>query len=170
MNESPNSAQSMKWKIKRKSNDTLRQEFVDKTVPQVEYLGLTVPDSDLKWNEARGHYDFGVINWGRVFTTLFKAMALATKSVLPTMLRHMKKALGCAKPQMLSPRKQAQRKKKYRRRPHKPLSLMNKDHWKLWEVFLRSKNGLSHKHVGSLHAADAEMAIQNARGRVYPQE
>ena len=40
---------------------------------------------------------------------------------------------------------------------------MNKDHWKLWEVFLRSKNGLSHKHVGSLHAADAEMAIQNAR-------
>ena len=40
---------------------------------------------------------------------------------------------------------------------------MNKDHWKLWEVFLRSKNGLSHKHVGSLHAADAEMALQNAR-------
>ncbi|MCH9810142.1 MAG: 1,2-phenylacetyl-CoA epoxidase subunit B, partial [Bacteroidetes bacterium] len=40
---------------------------------------------------------------------------------------------------------------------------MNKDHWKLWEVFLRSKNGLSHKHVGSLHDADAEMALQNAR-------
>lgn len=68
--ESPNSAQSMKWKIKRKSNDTLRQEFVDKTVPQVEYLGLTVPDSDLKWNEARGHYDFGVINWDEFYNVV----------------------------------------------------------------------------------------------------
>ena len=68
--ESPNSAQSMKWKIKRKSNDTLRQEFVDKTVPQVEYLGLTVPDSDLKWNEDRGHYDFGVINWDEFYEVI----------------------------------------------------------------------------------------------------
>ena len=68
--ESPNSAQSMKWKIKRKSNDTLRQEFVDKTVPQVEYLGLTVPDSDLKWNEDRGHYDFGVINWDEFYDVI----------------------------------------------------------------------------------------------------
>ncbi len=68
--ESPNSAQSMKWKIKRKSNDTLRQEFVDKTVPQVEYLGLTVPDADLKWNEARGHYDFGVINWDEFYDVI----------------------------------------------------------------------------------------------------
>jgi ring-1,2-phenylacetyl-CoA epoxidase subunit PaaA len=68
--ESPNSAQSMKWKIKRKSNDTLRQEFVDKTVPQVEYLGLTVPDADLKWNEARGHYDFGTINWDEFYDVI----------------------------------------------------------------------------------------------------
>lgn len=60
---SPNSAQSMKWKIKRKSNDELRQEFIDKTVPQAEYLGLTIPDADLKWNEEKGHYDFGEIDW-----------------------------------------------------------------------------------------------------------
>ena len=61
--ESPHSAQSMKWKIKRKSNDELRQYFVDMTVPQAEFLGLTIPDPDLKWNEERGHYDFGEINW-----------------------------------------------------------------------------------------------------------
>ena len=61
--ESPHTQQSMAWKIKRKTNDELRQQFVDVTVPQAEYLGLTIPDPDLKWNQARGHYDFGEINW-----------------------------------------------------------------------------------------------------------
>jgi ring-1,2-phenylacetyl-CoA epoxidase subunit PaaA len=61
--ESTHSDQAQKWKIKRKSNDELRQQFVDVTVPQAEYLGLTIPDADLKWNEARGHYDFGDIDW-----------------------------------------------------------------------------------------------------------
>lgn len=61
--ESPHSAQSIKWKIKRFSNDELRQRFVDMTIPQAEILGLTVPDPDLKWNEEKGHYDFGAINW-----------------------------------------------------------------------------------------------------------
>ena len=61
--ESPNSEQSMRWKIKRFSNDELRQRFVDMMVPQAEFLGLTVPDKDLKWNEERGHYDFGEVNW-----------------------------------------------------------------------------------------------------------
>lgn len=61
--DSTHSEQSMKWKIKRVSNDDLRQQFVDITVPQAEMIGLTVPDKDLKWNEERGHYDFGVINW-----------------------------------------------------------------------------------------------------------
>lgn len=60
---SPNTQQSMKWKIKRFTNDELRQKFVDVTVEQANILGLTIPDSDLKWNEERGHYDFGKINW-----------------------------------------------------------------------------------------------------------
>lgn len=60
---SPNSAQSMAWKIKLHSNDELRQKFIDQTVPQAEYLGLTFPDADLKWNAARGHYDIGKIDW-----------------------------------------------------------------------------------------------------------
>src|SRR5690606_246208 len=61
--DSPHSQQSMKWKIKRFSNDELRQKFVDVTVEQANILGLTIPDPELKWNEERGHYDFGPINW-----------------------------------------------------------------------------------------------------------
>ncbi|MBK7559038.1 MAG: 1,2-phenylacetyl-CoA epoxidase subunit A [Chitinophagaceae bacterium] len=61
--ESTNSDQSMKWKIKRKTNDELRQQFVDMIAVQVKVLGMTLPDDKLKWNEARKHYDFGDINW-----------------------------------------------------------------------------------------------------------
>jgi ring-1,2-phenylacetyl-CoA epoxidase subunit PaaA len=61
--DSIHSAQSMAWKIKQNSNDELRQKFVDQTVPQAEYLGLAIPDPDLKWNEAKGGYDFGEIDW-----------------------------------------------------------------------------------------------------------
>jgi len=61
--ESAHSAKSMKWKIKRETNDDLRQKFIDQTVPQIEYLGLEHPDKSLQWNEARGHYDSGEIDW-----------------------------------------------------------------------------------------------------------
>ncbi len=61
--ESTNSDQSMKWKIKRKTNDELRQNFVDMIAEQVKLLGMTLPDKDLKWNESRKHYDFGEIDW-----------------------------------------------------------------------------------------------------------
>ncbi len=61
--ESTNSDQSMKWKIKRKTNDELRQQFVDMIAEQIKLLGMTLPDTDLKWNESRKHYDFGEINW-----------------------------------------------------------------------------------------------------------
>jgi ring-1,2-phenylacetyl-CoA epoxidase subunit PaaA len=61
--ESTHSDQSMKWKIKRKSNDELRQSFVDMIAEQVKILGMTLPDPKLKWNDQRGHHDFGEINW-----------------------------------------------------------------------------------------------------------
>ena len=61
--DSAHSNQSLKWKIKRESNDELRQKFIDKTVEQGFHLGLTFPDPDLKWNEEKGHYDFGAIDW-----------------------------------------------------------------------------------------------------------
>ena len=61
--DSTHSAQSSRWGIKRISNDDLRQKFVDATVEQAKVLGVTMPDPDLKWNEARGHYDYGAIDW-----------------------------------------------------------------------------------------------------------
>jgi ring-1,2-phenylacetyl-CoA epoxidase subunit PaaA len=61
--DSAHSQQSMKWKIKRQSNDELRQKFVDQTVEQAKHLGLTIPDKDLRWNSEQGHYEFGPIDW-----------------------------------------------------------------------------------------------------------
>lgn len=61
--DSAHSQQSMEWNIKRRSNDELRQEFVDMTVPQADFLGLRIPDPDLAWNPERGRYDFGEIDW-----------------------------------------------------------------------------------------------------------
>ena len=68
--ESVNSAQSSAWRIKLFSNDELRQRMVDQTVPQAEYLGLTVPDPDLRWNAERGSYDFGAIDWSEFYDVL----------------------------------------------------------------------------------------------------
>ncbi|MCE0506529.1 1,2-phenylacetyl-CoA epoxidase subunit A [Roseivivax sp. GX 12232] len=68
--DSVHSAQSMRWKIKMNTNDELRQKFVDETVPQAEFLGLTVPDANLAWNEARGHYDFSEPDWEEFFEVL----------------------------------------------------------------------------------------------------
>ncbi|MEM7293554.1 MAG: 1,2-phenylacetyl-CoA epoxidase subunit PaaA, partial [Pseudomonadota bacterium] len=61
--ESAHSARSMEWKIKRETNDDLRQKFIDQTVAQIEFLGLEHPDKDIQWNEARGHYDSGELDW-----------------------------------------------------------------------------------------------------------
>jgi ring-1,2-phenylacetyl-CoA epoxidase subunit PaaA len=68
--QSPNTAQSMAWKIKRFSNDDLRQKFVDMTVPQSEVLGLSLPDPDLRWNPSTEHYEFGEIDWSEFFEIL----------------------------------------------------------------------------------------------------
>jgi ring-1,2-phenylacetyl-CoA epoxidase subunit PaaA len=53
----------MAWGVKRHTNDELRQRFVDMSVPQADKLGVTLPDADLRWNDARGHYDFGALDW-----------------------------------------------------------------------------------------------------------
>jgi ring-1,2-phenylacetyl-CoA epoxidase subunit PaaA len=68
--DSIHSANTMKWGIKRISNDELRQKFIDATVPQAELLGLTIPDPDLKWNAERGHYDHGPIDWDEFWRTV----------------------------------------------------------------------------------------------------
>ena len=68
--DSPNSAQSQRWGIKRISNDDLRQSFVDATVPQAQILGVSLPDPDLKWNEERQHHDYGAIDWDEFWATV----------------------------------------------------------------------------------------------------
>ncbi|HNF71037.1 MAG TPA: 1,2-phenylacetyl-CoA epoxidase subunit A, partial [Chitinophagaceae bacterium] len=81
--ESTNSEKSMLWKIKRQSNDELRQRFVDATVDQARILGVSLPDPDLKWNEARGHYDFGEIDWSE-FKNVVKGNGPCNKERLNT--------------------------------------------------------------------------------------
>ncbi|TJZ80816.1 1,2-phenylacetyl-CoA epoxidase subunit PaaA [Paracoccus hibiscisoli] len=68
--DSVHSEQSMAWKIKMNTNDELRQRFVDQTVPQAEYLGLTVPDPDLRWNEDKGGYDFSEPDWSEFYAVI----------------------------------------------------------------------------------------------------
>ena len=80
---SQHTAQSMAWRIKRFTNDELRQKFVDVTVEQAKILGLTIPDKDLKWNEERGHYDFGAINWDE-FWNVVKGNGPCNKERLET--------------------------------------------------------------------------------------
>ena len=68
--ESTHTAQSMAWKIKRSTNDELRQQMVDITVPQAELIGLTIPDPDLKWNEEKQGYDYGEIDWDEFWSVV----------------------------------------------------------------------------------------------------
>jgi ring-1,2-phenylacetyl-CoA epoxidase subunit PaaA len=84
--ESPHTAQSVRWRIKRLTNDELRQKFIDVTVEQAKVLGLEMPDKDLKWNEARGHYDCGAINWEE-FKNVVKGNGPCNKQRLETRKR-----------------------------------------------------------------------------------
>ena len=84
--DSVNSAQSAQWRIKLHSNDELRQRMVDQTVPQAEYLGLTIPDPELRWNEERGHYDYGAIDW-REFHDVLKGNGPCNRERLQTRVK-----------------------------------------------------------------------------------
>lgn len=150
--DSVNSAQSTKWRIKLFSNDELRQRMVDQTVPQAEYLGLTIPDPDLKWNEERGHYDFGEIDWEE-FHNVLKGNGPCNRERLRTRVQAWDDGEWFREALVAHTEKN---------RKQREETSMSKE-WPLWEVFIRSQHGLAHKHVGSLHAPDAEMAINNAR-------
>jgi len=65
--ESKHNERSMRWKIKLHTNDELRQKFVDQSAPQADFLGLTIPDPELRWNAERDHYDFGTPNWAEFY-------------------------------------------------------------------------------------------------------
>lgn len=84
--DSVNSAQSMQWKIKLFSNDELRQKFIDQTVPQAQFLGLTIPDPELKWNEQRQHYDYGEPDWEE-FWNVIKGNGLCNRERLQARIK-----------------------------------------------------------------------------------
>lgn len=95
---SPHSAQSLKWKIKRVSNDELRQRFVDMTIPQCNILGMTLPDPKLVWNQDRGHHDFGEIDWVE-FNNVLKGNGPCNKERLEARLNAHNEELGSEKQQ-----------------------------------------------------------------------
>eukprot|EP01133_Synstelium_polycarpum_P025420 gene25420-30515_t len=154
--ESPNTEQSMKWRIKRHTNDELRQRFVDMSIPQAEILGVTFPDPDLRWNPERGAHDFGEPDWSEFMDVV--------------------RGNGAASVERITNRKAAQdngawvRDAAYAFAQRERLAENDKvqrdqvrGEWPLYEVFLRGKRGLNHVHVGSLRAADDQMALRHAR-------
>jgi ring-1,2-phenylacetyl-CoA epoxidase subunit PaaA len=68
--KSPNSDELMRWKVKMESNDSIRERFIDRTVPQADFIGLTIPDPEMKLNKETGHYEHGPINWEEFFNVI----------------------------------------------------------------------------------------------------
>ena len=107
--DSVNSAQSMQWKIKLFSNDELRQKFIDQTVPQAEFLGLTIPDPELKWNEQRQHYDYGEPDWEE-FWNVIKGNGLCNRERLQARIKAYEDGAWVREAAMAHAEKQAARK------------------------------------------------------------
>ncbi len=150
--DSPNTEQSMAWGIKRDTNDELRQKFVDMSVPQADALGVTLPDPQLAWNDERGHHDFGQPDWDE-----FYAVVAGSGPCNAQRVAHRQRADDDG----AWVREAATR---VRRKQGRPMSEpVTTDEWPLYEIFVRGKRGLNHVHVGSLHAADDEMALRHAR-------
>lgn len=109
--KSPHTKQGLAWKIKRFTNDELRQKFIDVTVEQANILGLTIPDSDLKWNEERGHYDHGQINWDE-FWNVVKGNGPCNKERLETRVKAWEDGAWVREAAMAHSKKQKERKQK----------------------------------------------------------
>ena len=153
--ESTHSEQSMAWGIKRFSNDDLRQRFVDMCVGQAEVLDLSIPDEALRWNERARALRLHAARLRRAH-----AGHHGRRSVQP--------AADGAPPagprgRRLGPRGRGRLRGQAGRRGSTPYGGARVTGWPLWEVFVRPRRGLSHTHVGSVHAPDAEIALRNAR-------
>ncbi len=154
--QSQHSDASMRWKIKRFTNDSLRQKFVDATVPQGHYLGLTFPDPELRYNDASGHWEFGAIDWDE-FRRVLAGDGPCNRERLAARRR-------CARGWCVGARGGARLCREAEGRAASRGRLSMTEHaTPLWEVFIRARTGLAHRHVGSVHAADATLALQAAR-------
>ena len=164
------SAQSMRWKIKRFSNDELRQKFVDMTVPQAECLGLDAA----RPRPALERGDAGTATSARSTGTssgaVLRATGRATASASTARAARARgRRLGARGGRRRTPRKRAARSARPVRRMSVEPESDDRANWPLWEVFVRARNAASsHKHVGSLHAPDAEMALQQRPRRLHP--
>ena len=177
--DSPNTAQSMAWGIKRNTNDELRQKFVDMSVPQAEALGVTLPDPELVWNEERGHHDFGQPDWEEFMQGVkgngpCNAERMAHRRRGPRGRRLGPRGRDGVRPQAgVGMSDQSTGSDLSAEGGHGAVPLEGvptgdgvpapEPEWPLYEVFVRGKRGLNHVHVGSLHAADDRMALLHAR-------
>ena len=165
--DSPNTEQSMAWGIKSHTNDELRQRFVDMSVPQAKALGVTFPDPELGWNEERGAHDFGQPDWDEFWDVVkgngpCNAQRIAhRKAAWDDGAWVREAAMAFANGLGFEARSARTSTSGDRRRRDMPEQIRGE--WPLYEVFVRGKRGLNHVHVGSLHAADDEMALRHAR-------
>ena len=150
--QSPNSAQSMAWKIKRFSNDDLRQKFVDMTVPQSEVLGLSLPDPAAAARRRDRSLRLRRDRLVGVLRDPQRQRAVQRRA-------HREPPPGARRGRVGARGRDGVRRKAAGAYGGRGVST----DWPLWEVFIRARRGLSHQHVGSLHAPDGEMALRNAR-------
>ena len=134
--DSVHSAQSAQWKIKLLSNDELRQRFVDQTVPQADYLGITMPDPDLKWNAERGHYDFGAIDWSE-FHDVLKGNGPCNRERLATRVKAWDDGAWVREAAVAHAEKQAARAARQARMIESRRDQAMSREWPLWEIFIR---------------------------------
>ena len=153
--ESVHGDQSTRWGIKRFGNDELRQKFIDATVPQADLLGLTIPDPDLHLDEDDRPLRARSDRLGPLLGRREGQRAVQSRAVGHPRQRSRAGHLG------------ARGRDRLRREAggtHRHGSgVSTKADWPLWEVFVRAKRGVSHVHAGTVHAPDAELALQNAR-------
>ena len=158
--QSQHSDASMRWKIKRFTNDSLRQKFVDATVPQGHYLGLTFPDPELRFDEATGHWEFGAIDWDE-FRRVLAGDGPCNRERLAAR-RHAHEDGAWVREAAL-----AYAAKQQAARAARGGLTMTEPATPLWEVFIRARTGLAHRHVGSVHAADATNGVAGGARRLY---
>ena len=146
----------MAWKIKRHTNDELRQRFVDMSVPQAEALGVTLPDPELRWNAERGHYDFGAIDWAEFKRVIAGDGPCNAERIARRAPGRTRTAPGCARrPRRTPPSTHVTGGARHERQ--------SSTSGRCSRCSCGASAGLNHVHVGSLHAADDEMALHHAR-------
>ncbi|MBG0829098.1 1,2-phenylacetyl-CoA epoxidase subunit A [Planomonospora sp. ID67723] len=157
--KSTHSAASMAWRIKRASNDELRQRFVDLCVPQAKALGVRLPDPALRWNAERGHHDFTPPDYDELMRVVAGHGPRNRQRLAHRRRAHeegawvREAAAAHAAKHAAAPGTAAQH----------ASAQEDAAEWPLWEVFVRPRRGVSHVHAGSLQAPDATVAMHSAR-------